>query len=608
MLHPNEYIAGIHDVMAAEILAAAAPANPGAGVLVDEVNDLFGRAFVHRRRARRLRRAARRASMKGAHDLSGLVARFAAEQDAMAEENEAVGVSCIRGTHAFGYYSPEEQRLLRRKAFESGLTATQAEQAYSQLTNKLYSAATNYGIDPEGFGSEGEEPDEVGVEDIVAFGVAAECLGGDMPGVFGGAVYDQFGKIFKSSKKRLTRRRARLLKRLKRLTERLEKLEEQGKAGLRVRVLQKRIDGLENRIEKIDGKIAALKKTGEKVEASEEKAEVVKGAEASSRRAATLSDEDSSDLPDDDDALLSEMDDFGGAGKSRRIKRRLKRLMRRLERLEGRERGPLRERRIARLEARIEKLKAALGNEDADLDMDDDYEDDLLEDADDFGLVSEVEVFGLSERKAKRIKRRIARLLRRRARLEERERGPLREKRIAKIDARIAKLKAALGDEDALEADDDLEDSYLTAAAPKAYSQEEWLASFAGSLARHPRIANRQPYVQFFRRRAERRRGSLNIHPNVMGEENRKFFKKIATTVRTKQPVQKVDKFVEGRVDALKAKSVAAARKARRAVAARRGRQSPVAPPRAPRVYVVKPGGHPGVHRGAGVGSLLPLA
>jgi hypothetical protein len=30
MLHPNEYIAGIHDVMAAELLAASSLTNPGA--------------------------------------------------------------------------------------------------------------------------------------------------------------------------------------------------------------------------------------------------------------------------------------------------------------------------------------------------------------------------------------------------------------------------------------------------------------------------------------------------------------------------------------------------------------------------------------------------
>lgn len=558
MLHPNEYIAGIHDVMAAELLAASSLTNPGAEELAYQVNDLFGRAFIHRQRARRLRHAARRASMMGAHDLSAVFGRVAAEQDGLAEESEAVGVSCIRGMHAFGYYSPEEQRLLKRKAFESNLTAAQAESAYSQLTNKLYSSATNYGIDPDGNGTEGDEPDEVGLDDIAAFGVAAECLGGDMPGVFGGAVYEQFGRVFQASMERLKRRKARLIQRLEKLTERLEGLEDQDKSGPRVLVLQKRVDQLEGRIEKIDQKIAALKKTGGKVTESKDDADTKRAAEASSLRAAT-----DDDLPDDDDDLL---DDFGGERKSRRLERRLARLQRRLARLRERERGPFREQRIAKLEARIAKVKSGLLDDDSDLDLDDDDLeglDDLLDDADDFGVFAEVEVFGLSEGKIKRIERRIERLMGRRARLAERERGPLRERRIAKIDARIAKLKAALEGGEDIDLDDDLdsdEETYLApAVSPKAYSsQEEWLSSFAGSLARHPHIANRQPYVQFFRRRAERRRGSLNIHPSVMGEANGQFFEKVKTTVAEKQPARKAAAFVAERAKGLKAKTTQA--------------------------------------------------
>ena len=454
-LHPNDYLAGIHDVMAAEMLAAASESHVEAAELSDSLNDLLGAAYLCRQRAARLNGASARASHTGQHDLAAMIGAAATKESASADEFELVGASCIRGMHSFGYLSDMEKRQLSRDAFLRSASASQVDNALASLTKKLYDDVTNFGVDPDGFGGE-QEPEEMGGEGCAVFGMAAEMLGGDVPAVFGDEFYDAFGKLFKPSVTRLRKRQERLQNRLEKLTDKLEALEDQGKSGLRVRVLQKRIDVLENRLDKIAGKLESLEDSREQVEESREKSAKVKAAEQSSIDAALDSDDDFPELDEDDE-----------------------------------------------------------------------------DDDDDFGLVSEVEVFGASERRTKRIRRRIARLKKRMARLAERDRGPLREKRIAKLQQRIAKLEAKISDfDDGEDFDDDFDDDFdeeesytasLVTPKVKAYSEDAFLSSFAGVLAADPGSANRQPYVQFFRRKMDRH-GSLNLSPAVMGSANDDFY------------------------------------------------------------------------------------
>ncbi len=454
-LHPNDYLAGIHDVMAAEMLAAASESHVEAAELSDSLNDLLGAAYLCRQRAARLNGASARASHTGQHDLSAMIGAAATKESASADEFELVGASCVRGMHSFGYLSDMEKRQLSRDAFLRSASASQVDNALASLTKKLYDDVTNFGVDPDGFGGE-QEPEEMGGEGCAVFGMAAEMLGGDVPAVFGDEFYDAFGKLFKPSVTRLRKRQERLQNRLEKLTDKLEALEDQGKSGLRVRVLQKRIDVLENRLDKIAGKLESLEDSREQVEESREKSAKIKAAEQSSIDAALDSDDDFPELDEDDE-----------------------------------------------------------------------------DDDDDFGLVSEVEVFGASERRTKRIRRRIARLKKRMARLAERDRGPLREKRIAKLQQRIAKLEAKLsGFDDGEDFDDDFDDDFdeeesytasLVTPKVKAYSEDAFLSSFAGVLAADPGSANRQPYVQFFRRKMDRH-GSLNLSPAVMGSANDEFY------------------------------------------------------------------------------------
>jgi len=460
VLHPNEYLSGIHDVMAAEMLAAASQSHPEAAELSDGINDMFGAAYICRQRAARLNDAAARATYAGQHDLAAMIGAAATRESAAADEYELVGASCIRGMHSFGYLSDMEKRQLARDAFLQSASASQVDSALASLTKKLYEDVTNYGMDADGFGGE-QEAEEIMGGGCSIFGDACVLLGGDVPVVFGDEFYATFGKLFKPSAERLKKRQMRLRERLDKLTEKLETLEDQGKSGLRVRVLQNRIDRLETRLGKIAEKLEALKESGEMVQQSQQASAVVRAAEQSSIDSVTDSDDD---FPENDDDLLSEDDD------------------------------------------------------------------------EDFGLVSEIDVFGASERRIKRIQRRIIRLKKRMAKLEARDRGPLREKRIAKLQARIAKLEAKLGtldsdaDLDALLLEDDEEEESYTASLVtpqvKAFTEEEWLASFAGMLAADPGSANRCPYVQYFRRKTDAG-GSMNISPAVMGQANDGFFARI---------------------------------------------------------------------------------
>ena len=224
MLHPNEYLSGIHDVMAAEMLAAASQSHLEAAELSDGINDMFGAAYICRQRAARLNNAAARATYAGQHDLAAMIGAAATRESAAADEYELVGASCIRGMHSFGYLSDMEKRQLARDAFLQSASASQVDSALASLTKKLYEDVTNYGMDADGFGGE-QEAEEIMGGGCSIFGDACVLLGGDVPVVFGDEFYATFGKLFKPSAERLKKRQMRLRERLDKLTEKLETLE-----------------------------------------------------------------------------------------------------------------------------------------------------------------------------------------------------------------------------------------------------------------------------------------------------------------------------------------------------------------------------------------------
>ena len=475
--HPTSVLSGVHDVMAAELLAAAAETNEGARELVGGLNDMLVTAYIHDRRAERLNDAAIRATMFGAHDVAALVGRFAAEEMEAADEFRAVGASCVRGMHSFGYMSEAEQRFLQRKKFEEGMSTGQAEQVFTQLLDNLYSSAANFGLDEDGFGAEGaegaEEADELDNGAIETFGAVAQILGGDMPLVFGRDCYAAFHGVYGASLERLVKRRSRLKSRLKKNEQKLETLEESGKEGLRVKRLRRRVEKIEARIEKLNQKIKSLKATKEKVDDSEEDADDIDAAETSAVKAATKAGEEDSEL-DDLESELSEMD----------------------------------------------------GEEDDDEDEEED---------DEYGMMAEVEVFGASERREERMERRLERLKARLKKLTAKNRGLLKRARIRRLVKRIAKLEAKLGEPSSGgrgaapgAPSGGTYTSSLTSPILRSYTADEYLKSYMGSLNVNPAVAGRQPFVQFFRRQAESQ-GSLNIHPDVMGAEQQGFFRRIGS-------------------------------------------------------------------------------
>ena len=484
MTHPAQHTAAIHDVMAAELLASAARVDPEAKELKDGINTLLGTAYIHRKRGERLSDAAVQATLGGAHDAAAVIGRAAAEELEAAAEHEAVAMGAVRGMHSFGYMTADEQKFIQRKKFEEGMTSGQAEDVFSKMLDNMFQSAVNYGVDDEGFGAEGDtdEPDELDEQDspMAQMGVVFSALGGDFPLVFGEEAYARFGVVFGASVERLVKRRKRLRDRLKKLQEKLKALEGAGKSGLRVRFLQRRVDKLESRIEKISGKIKAAGGTKAAADGSEEESDEVKTAEASAAKSASKG--------ADDDAELDS----------------------------------------------IESIATELDGDESETDEDDDEKDEEEDDDEISGLVAEVNLFGASERRSDRLGRRLIRLEARLKRLVKRRRGLLKNVRVRRLKERIKALKAKL-----IQMNEDLPPSptvspsggsyvsALTSPLLKAYPPDQYLKSYNGSLNVLPEIAEREPYVQFFRRQAESM-GSLNIDMESFGAGNDGFFSKIA--------------------------------------------------------------------------------
>jgi hypothetical protein len=488
----------LQDLMAAEIVSTAADEGSAAAQeLVDEVNDALGVAYVHRHRCKRLKGAAGQATLAGEHDIAALIGRFAGEEAEAAQEHEAVASGLIRGTHSFGYLSAEEMKFLKRKKFEQGMTSAQAEQVYDSLLNRLFQVAANFGSDEEGFGAEGEEPEPEELDDgsIEAFSEVVDALGGDMPLVFGADWYGAYAAVYGASRERLEKR--------------VEDLEDEGKTGLRVRVLHWRIGKLEKRIGKIGRKIKKLKKSKRKARGAREDSETVAKAEDSAVRSTVEPDLD--ELPEDPSAMESAMSD----------------------------------------DDTMDDLEEELG----DLD---EFDLEGLEEADDDALGAEVEVFGLSDRRRKRMLRRVVRLEARLERLKGRRRGLFRKGRMRRILRRIKRLKGKLmaASGASLEQVDDAIDlgpaagpspvspggyssPYTTPTVSAYTSTDDYVSSFFGS-ANVGASPERQPFVCYFRRRAEAK-GSPNGAFGAEGEGLASFFERLGEFFNTVlvEPVQR---------------------------------------------------------------------
>ena len=178
------------------------------------------------------------------------------------------------------------------------------------------------------------------------------------------------GAAFEVSQEKLRARRKRLMKRLTKLENKLEEMEESGKKfGLRIQ--QKRIEWLEKRISKLDGKIKKTKKGRRKVRKAEAESQQIKKAESSVVKETT---EEPAEVPVDEVADIeseleefqedewgAEVDLFGMSERRKtRVLRRLNRLEARLDKMEGRRQTAGRTRRIARVRNRIERLRNKL--------------------------------------------------------------------------------------------------------------------------------------------------------------------------------------------------------------------------------------------------------
>lgn len=490
MTHPLEHTSAIHDVMAAELLASAARTDPEAAELKGSLNALLGAAFIHNERCNRLNDAAVQATLGGAHDAAAVIAGAAQAEREAAMEHEALISGAVRGTHSFGYMTADEQKFIRRKKFEEGMTSGQAEDIFSKMLDSMFQSAVNFGSDADGFGGDesetAEEPEEMDNGAFDQMGVIFAALGGDFPLVFGADAYDRFNEAFGASADRLIKRRARLRARLKKLQEKLQKLEEAGKSGLRVRFLERRVGKLEDRIGKISSKIKSAKGAKGAADDSADEAEETDRAESSAAKYAAKGDDDAE--LDSIESIMSELDED----------------------------------------------ESETDDEDDEGDLDEDEDDDEIN-----GLVAEVSLFGASPRRASRLKRRVVRLEARLNKLLARRRGLLKNRRVRRLRARLTKLKAKLrqmGEQapGAFTPPTASSGSYvnaLTSPLLSAYKPEEYLATYRGSLNVQPEIAEREPYVQFFRRKAESM-GSLNIDSDRFGAESEGFFARIGRFFR----------------------------------------------------------------------------
>jgi len=185
-------VGAARDLIAARVLAKKADqGNPEARAFVQGAQEALAQADIRRRRADRLRSAAAKASTLGYHPLARMGAEAAAEEENEALALEANVIGAVRATHTadgFGYYSPEETRLLRRKAYEESLSASQREDVMNKLLSKLYTSSDTMGADDADF------------SDALAYlGAASHAFGGDLDSVFGADCAERMGAVAAAS-------------------------------------------------------------------------------------------------------------------------------------------------------------------------------------------------------------------------------------------------------------------------------------------------------------------------------------------------------------------------------------------------------------------------
>lgn len=185
-------VGAARDLIAARVLAKKADqGSPEARAFVQGAQEALAQADIRRLRANRLRGGAAKASARGYHQLSKLGAEAAVEEENEALALEANVIGAVRATHTedgFGYYSPEETRLLRRKAYEESLSASQREDVMNKLLSQLYTSSDTMGADDTDF------------SDALAYlGAASHAFGGDLDSVFGADCAERMGAVAAAS-------------------------------------------------------------------------------------------------------------------------------------------------------------------------------------------------------------------------------------------------------------------------------------------------------------------------------------------------------------------------------------------------------------------------
>jgi len=382
-------VGAARDLMAVRAIAKKADeGNPGALAFVRQAQEQLAQAKVRRERANRLRAGSAKASMMGYHQLARMGAEAAMEEQNEAEATEANVIAAINASHSsdqLGYYSPEEERLLKRKSFEESLTAGQREDVMSKLLGRMYDSSFGF-YSPEeerllkrksfeeSLTASGVEdvmskltgklyettgtmmaPDAMGAEtaDFVSFlHAATEAYGADLDSVFGEDAVSDVAAAFGASAARIKKRIAKLKQKLAAVEEKLDSA-----GGLRAKMLARKKRRIQARLKKLMAqtrKTVKAKKSAENAE--DDTAEVESREEESVEKAA---ESDSDDATEGDFGAI-----LGKKARIQRIKKRIAKLQAALENTDNEKKSAKLEKRIAKLKAKLRGLGA--GDEDED--------------------------------------------------------------------------------------------------------------------------------------------------------------------------------------------------------------------------------------------------
>ncbi|MAG25790.1 hypothetical protein CMI47_09450 [Candidatus Pacearchaeota archaeon] len=311
------------------------------------------------------------------------------------------------------------------------------------------------------FGDDSDEAEESPLMGADEIGVAADVLGGDFEAVFGGFAFDDCYGIFKVSKATLRQRLKRKKQRLRKAEKTLGELEDAGKSGLRVKWLQMRVQQIEKAIKRIKGKIGKTRKAKAKVVEAEAEAHEQEAADTEVKKEAALPDEEALDAQEEaeEEEWLREMG---------------------------------------------ENMGEAFGEA---LDAD---------------LFAAIDFYGMSTRRANRIRRRLARLKAKLPYITRERRRERIERRIDKLEGKLESAGMQTQPDEATKEDayPGSEDSLLLSSPAGASYIENYgypqtrpdPSLYFGAEA----VGERQPYLGFFVRRAATYGASI---PDGQGDE-----------------------------------------------------------------------------------------